>query len=379
MLKIVADENLEYPLELFSQFGEVKLINGRKITNSILKDADALIVRSVTEVNEALMSGTKVKFVGTATIGTDHIDAQYLKSRGIVFASAPGCNSYAVAEYVLSSLLLLAVKDEFSLKNKTIGVVGIGNVGSKVVRFCEALGMKVLKNDPPLYRKGELDTSVELNEILDADIVSIHVPLTFEGEDKTHNLFDLEKLERLKDNSILINTSRGSIVTEKALIGLIDKKNLSVISDVWENEPAINNELLNKAAIGTPHIAGYSLEGKVNGTIMVYEALAEFLCKEKNINISLPPVAHNKLDFDFSESEEAILNKIIKCIYNIESDHKRLLKINTFGFNDSGKYFDKLRKEYPLRREFNNYSVTMNKPDVQTKRKLIALRFAVNV
>jgi erythronate-4-phosphate dehydrogenase len=379
MLKIVADENLEYPLELFSQFGEVKLINGRKITNSVLKNADALIIRSVTEVNETLLSGTKIKFVGTATIGTDHIDYQYLKSREIVFASAPGCNSYAVAEYVLTSLLLLAVKAEFLLKDKTIGVVGIGNVGSKVVRFCEALGMKVLKNDPPLYRKGELDTSVQLNEILDADIVTIHVPLTFEGEDKTHYLFDLERLKRLKDKSILINTSRGSVINENALIDLIDKKNLSVISDVWENEPEINKKLMNKAAIGTPHIAGYSLEGKVNGTLMVYEALAEFLGKEKSINISLPPVVHNKLDFDFSENEEAALNKIIKNIYDIRSDYKRLLKINSYDSNDSGKYFDKLRKEYPLRREFNNYSVSMNKHDDRIKRMLIALRFAVNL
>lgn len=379
MLKIVADENLAYPVELFSQFGEVNLVNGRKITNSILKDTDALIVRSVTEVNESLLDGTKVKFVGTATIGTEHIDTDYLTSRQIAFASAPGCNSYAVAEYVLAAILFLSERNKFLLKDKTIGVVGIGNVGSKVVRFFEALGMKVLKNDPPLYRKGKLSDSVPLNEVLKADIVTIHVPLTFAGKDKTYNLLNAEALNQLKSNSILINTSRGSVIEEKALINSIEAKNLLVILDVWENEPEINIELMKKVIPGTPHVAGYTLEGKVNGTIMVYKAFAEHLAREKNINIKLPKVPDNYFYYNHSSDLETNLNNIIKEIYNIETDHNNLFEIISLDRKDISRHFDRLRKEYPLRREFNNYMIQLSINDIGLAKQLAALRFNVTV
>lgn len=375
MLKIIADENLAYPAELFSQFGNVTLVNGRNIINSSLKDADVLIVRSVTEVNELLLKGTNVKFVGTATIGTDHIDTEYLKSRKIEFASAPGCNSYAVAEYVLSAILYMAVKDKFRLKDKTIGVVGIGNVGSKVVRFCEALGMKVLKNDPPLYRAGKLADSVPLNELLKADIITLHVPLTFEGEDRTYHLLNAETLDQLSENSILINTSRGSVIDEKALIHTIDKKSLRVILDVWENEPAINKVLMSKVTLGTPHIAGYSLEGKVNGTIMVYEALAEYLKKEKNINIKLPLAPDNRFFYNHFSDLETNLNSIVQKIYNIENDHLNLFEIISLDENRIINHFDRLRKDYPLRREFNNYKIGLSEYDSKLSKLLTALRF----
>lgn len=377
MINIVADENLAYPFELFSQFGDVQLINGRKITNSVLKNADALIIRSVTEVNESILTGTNIKFVGTATIGTDHIDTEYLTSKGISFASAPGCNSYAVAEYVIAALLDTAVKNNFSLENKTIGVVGIGNVGSKVVRYCEALGMKVLKNDPPLFRRGKLKDAIQLNDILESDIISLHVPLTIEGEDKTYHLIDKDKLKLLKDNTVLINTSRGAVVDNNALAEIIEQKNLKVILDVWENEPVINNSLVNLVQIGTPHIAGYTLEGKVNGSIMVYEALAEFLGKENTNRINLPGVHHDPIEYDFLMSKEVALNSIIKNIYNIARDHHNFLRINSLMDNGQGKYFDMLRKEYPLRREFNNYSVKLNRSDIAIERILKKLRFTV--
>ncbi len=377
MIKIIADENLAYPVELFSQFGNVQLINGRKITNSVLKNADALIIRSVTEVNKSILTGTNIKFVGTATIGTDHIDTEYLASKGISFASAPGCNSYAVAEYVIAALLDTAVKNNFSLENKTIGVVGIGNVGSKVVRYCEALGMKVLKNDPPLFRQGKLKDAIQLDDILESDIISLHVPLTIEVEDKTYHLIDKDKLKLLKDDTVLINTSRGAVVDNKALAEIIEQKNLKIILDVWENEPDVNNSLVNLVQIGTPHIAGYTLEGKVNGSIMVYEALAEFLGKENPDRINLPGVHHNQFEYDFLMSKEEALNSIIKNIYNIAGDHHNFLRINSLMDNEQGKYFDRLRKEYPLRREFNNYSVKLNRSDIAIERILKKLRFTV--
>lgn len=377
MINIIADENLAYPVELFSQFGNVHLVNGRKITNSILTNADALMIRSVTEVTESLIDGTKIKFVGTATIGTDHIDIDYLKSKGIAFANAPGCNSYAVAEYVTASLIYTAVKNKFSLKDKTIGVVGIGNVGSKVARFCEALGMNVLKNDPPLCKQGKLSDSMPLNRLLGADIISLHVPLTFEGEDKTYHLFDEEKLGLLKSNTLLINTSRGAVIDNEALIRITNKKKLNVVLDVWENEPDILNDLVNNVLIGTPHIAGYTLEGKVNGSIMILKALADFLGKESYVNINLPEVIDNLHDYDFSGNSEAELYKIINRIYNIGDDHSKLISINSLPGKDRGRYFDKLRKEYPLRREFNNYKVKLNMPKPAIEKMLRDLRFTV--
>lgn len=377
MLNIIADENLAYPVELFSQFGDVQLINGRKITKSVLKYADALIIRSVTEVNESFLTGTNIKFVGTATIGIDHIDTEYLASKGISFASAPGCNSYAVAEYIIAALFDTAVKNNFSLENKTIGVVGIGNVGSKVVRYCEALGMKVLKNDPPLFRQGKLEDAIQLNDILESDIISLHVPLTIEGEDKTYHLIDKDKLKLLKDNTVLINTSRGAVVDNNALAEIIEQKNLKIILDVWENEPDIDNSLVSLVQIGTPHIAGYTLEGKVNGSIMVYEALAEFLGKENPNSINLPKVHHDQIEYDFLMSKEEALNSIIKNIYNIAGDHNNFLRLNSLMDNERGKYFDKLRKEYPLRREFNNYSVKLNRSDITIEKIIRKLRFTV--
>jgi erythronate-4-phosphate dehydrogenase len=377
-MKIVADENLAYPMELFSQFGDVELFSGRNITNSVLKNADALIIRSVTEVNESLLRGTKISFVGTATIGTDHIDVEFLRYNGIAFASAPGCNSYAVAEYVIASLLFISAENNWPLKDKTIGVVGVGNVGSKVVSFCEALGMKVLKCDPPLYRQGKLTDYVPLNQILDSDIITLHVPLTFESEDRTFHLLDEKKLSSIKNNTILINTSRGAVIDNNSLIKLIYDKKFKVILDVWENEPDISEMLVNQVVIGTPHIAGYTIEGKVNGTIMVCEALSDFLGKKRSIFVKLPEINSKEKHFNLSGYSEKNLHEIIKHIYNIESDHKKLIGINALPHNHRGNYFDKLRKGYPLRREFNNYCIKLHNPGTEIKKLLKALRFDVS-
>lgn len=375
MFNIVADENLAFPVELFSQFGNVELINGRLITKAVLKNADALIIRSVTQVNESLLEGTNVKFVGTATIGTDHLDIGYLKSKGITVVSSPGCNSYAVAEYVITSLINAAIKNNFSLIGKTIGVVGVGNVGSKVVSFCEAIGMHVLKNDPPLFRQGKLTDNLSFNDILDADIISFHVPLTYEGNDKTYHLLNENKLKLLNNNTILINTSRGSVIDEKDLIEFVQKKNLTLILDVWEEEPEINKKLAEQVFIGTPHIAGYTLEGKVNGSLMVYETLADYLGVAKSVHISLPLVSENKFDFDFSAPEDLALFKIIKNIYDVEEDHKKFLELKKLDKKEIGKYFDILRKDYPLRREFDSYSIKLKYPSLRIEKLLKDLRF----
>ncbi len=378
MLKIIVDENIVFAKEAFGLLGDVKLLSGREINNNSLKDCDILIVRSVTRVDEALLKNTPIKFVGTATIGTDHIDLDYLKENEIAFADAKGCNAFSVAEYLIAALLKIADRQKFSIKEKTIGIVGVGNVGSKVAKFAEALGMKVLLNDPPLKRKGDLREFVELDKILSADIITLHVPLNLNGIDKTYHLFDMEKLNELKDEAILINTSRGSVVDNKDLLEVIDKKKLKVVLDVWENEPEINLNLLNKVVIGTPHIAGYSLEGKINGTEMIFNALCNYLNVSVNFNFKKDPLENSILNFNESFSFEENLGNIISNIYPIDRDDKNMRKAETLNIEERSKYFDLLRKNYPVRREFDNYTIKTSKVNTAIIKALKDLRFNIS-
>lgn len=378
MLKLIVDENIAFAGTAFNQFGSVTLLHGREITNSVLKDADVLIVRSITNVNEELLKNTPVKFVGTATIGTDHIDLDYLKNNNIAFADAKGCNAYSVAEYVVASILNLSIKFYFSLKDKSIGIVGVGNVGSKVAMFAEALGMKVLLNDPPLQRVGDKRTFVELDEILTADIITLHVPLNLTGIDKSYHLFDKENLNGIKDKTILINTSRGSVFNNAELLNVIEKKKLKVVLDVWEIEPNINVELLNKVLIGTPHIAGYSFEGKVNGTKMIYNSLCKFLDVDKIFLFEKEAAQNSFKCFEESKNVEAGLEKLISSIYSINDDDERMRKMLTMNEDERIKYFDLQRKNYPKRREFNNYSVNTKSLSEEGKNFLKKLRFNIS-
>ncbi|MBT8386806.1 MAG: 4-phosphoerythronate dehydrogenase, partial [Ignavibacteria bacterium] len=278
-MNIVVDENIAYAKEVFSKFGDVHLADGRRITNQQLKNVDALIVRSITNVNRNLLDGTKVKFVGTATIGCDHVDLNYLKKKNISFADAKGCNADSVAEYVFTALLKIAANENLMLNKKSIGVVGIGNIGSRIVKIAQALGMSVLKNDPPLERKGIGIKYVSLDEILQADIITLHVPLNKGGRDNTVHLLNKDNLNQIRNGAIIINTSRGVVIDNDALYNITRSKRLFNILDVWENEPSVSIGLLNMTQIATAHIAGYSLEGKLNGTKMICEALYSFMGK----------------------------------------------------------------------------------------------------
>lgn len=373
-MKIVADENVAFAEEAFSKFGDVRLMQGREIDQSVLKDADALIVRSITKIDKALLEGASVSFVGTATIGIDHVDLDYLNDRSIGFADAKGCNADAVAEYVFTALFAAAVKQKISVKDKTIGVVGVGNIGSRIVKLAEAYGMKVLMNDPPRQKK-ELNTAfVPLEEILSADIITIHTPLTYEGDDKTFHLFNRSNLVHLKEGMIFINASRGEVVDNAALSNLLDEKKPTVILDVWENEPNIDKGLIKKVLFATPHVAGYSLEGKINGTKMMVEAMNKFFNKNILWQPELPQCENSEIEILQASSSEAVLHSIFNKIYNIEEDSKPL-KI-FFGDKESrGKYFDLLRKEYPLRREFTNYSIKTKILPEELTEFLRALRF----
>ena len=378
-MKLVVDENIAFAEEAFSQFGDVLLFSGRKITNDILSNADALIVRSITNVDENLLQNTNIKFVGTATIGTDHFDTNYLNENNIVFADARGCNADSVAEYVFTALLKIAVDNKFTLKNRSIGIIGIGNIGSRVVKYAEALGLIIYKNDPPKQCAGEGSNYVSLEEALQANIVTLHVPLNKTGIDKTFHLFDEKKLNELKNNTIIINSSRGAVVDNKALLDIIDKKHFKVILDVWEDEPLINNDLLQKVFIGSAHISGYSLEGKVNGTKMIYDALCRFTSQLNDWEPKLPTVENNVIDMSSTKNLEEKLHLIFKQIYNVGKDDSEMREMIGMDNDSRAAHFDNLRKEYPLRREFNNYTVIIRREDKKLGEILHELRFKVQV
>jgi len=376
-MKITIDENIANAEEVFSGLGITGLLPGREITNETLKDSDVLIVRSITNVNEELLRGTKVKFVGTATIGSDHIDTGYLFKNNIAFADAKGCNAEAVKEYVFAALTEAANRKNLKFKDLSLGIIGAGNIGSRVVKCAEVLGIRTILNDPPLQRKTGDKIYKDLDTALQADVITLHVPLNKEGTDKTFHLFDYERLNRLKENSVLINSSRGSVIHNEALEKIINKKNLTVILDVWENEPEINSSLLEKVFIGTPHIAGYSYEGKINGTMMIYSALCRFLNKEEDYFVKMPQVENPLIELNNFESIEAGVKGIFRKIYDIRKDDSSLRKIITDLQDDRKKYFDKLRRDYPLRREFINYTIKVPEEHKELRNILQVFRFKV--
>lgn len=376
-MNLIIDENIVFAREAFSHFGKVILVDGRTLTNKDVKDADALIVRSITRVDEELLSKSKVQFIGTATIGTDHIDLGYLKSKNISFADAKGCNADSVAEYVFTALLKIASEKNISLREKTIGVVGIGNIGSRVVRLAESLGMKVMKNDPPLERKGIGKNYVSLEEILNADIITLHVPLSFEGIDKTFHLLNENNLKEIKRDAIIINTSRGAVIDNKSLLDETISKDFKLVLDVWEEEPLVNINLLAKTKIASAHIAGYSYEGKVNGTKMIYDALCRFTNTKPEWTPELPFIKSFNLKLPDFKSDEEKLYKLFSSIYDIANDDARLREISSYKMNERAGYFDLLRKNYPVRREFSNFTIHISEKEIHLKTILESFRFKV--
>ncbi|HLB74875.1 MAG TPA: 4-phosphoerythronate dehydrogenase, partial [Sedimentisphaerales bacterium] len=275
-MKIVADANIPYVRECFSSIGDVEVVGGREITSDAIGDADVLLVRSITPVNARLLAGSRVKFVGTATIGFDHVDSDYLRRNNIAFASAPGSNANSAAEYVIAAILEIAQKHHIDLEGKSIGIIGVGNVGSRVAKKCRTLGLELRLNDPPLQRQTGDPNYLPLGNLLDCDFLTLHTPLTFEGKDKTYHLADEAFFKSLRKNCVFINASRGAVVDSAALIATIKMGRLQgVVLDVWENEPNIDTELLKMVDIGTPHVAGYSLDGKIAGMIIIYRAVCK--------------------------------------------------------------------------------------------------------
>ncbi len=362
-MKIIADENIPFVVECFSSIGEVKAVSGRKITAEIVADADCLLVRSITPVGAELLADSSVRFVGTATIGFEHVNVDFLRSRGIGFASAPGSNANSVAEYIVVALLSVGKKCGIELAGKSIGIVGVGNVGSRVEKKCAALGMKVYLNDPPLHRQTMNDKYLPLEELFDCDFITLHTPLTFEGVDKTFHLANETLFKSLKDGCVFINTARGAVAETNAIKAAIKSGKLKATAlDVWEDEPDIDCELLRMVDIGTPHIAGYSFDGKVAGMMMIYEAVCKYfgLKAEKKAEDFLPEPDVKQIVIDAAGGEEQeILNQTVQQVYAINRDDFNTREILMVPENSRGRFFDDLRKNYPVRREFQNTRIVM--------------------
>jgi len=360
-VKILVDENMPYARELFSRLGEVKAIPGRPIPLAELDEADALMVRSVTKVNETLLAGKGIKFVGTATAGTDHVDDAWLAQAGIGFSAAPGCNAIAVVEYVFSSLLILGERDGFALQDRTVGIVGVGNVGGRLQKRLEALGIRTLLCDPPRADRGDEGDFCTLDELVEqADVITFHTPLFKDGAYKTFHLADEALIRRLKPGTILINACRGPVVDNAALLKCLEEgQNLSVVLDVWEPEPDLNVALLNRVDVATAHIAGYTLEGKARGTTQVFEAYSAFIGSAQQVALDtlLPAPEFGRITLH-GPLDESSLKRLVHLVYDVRRDDALLRKVAGIPGE-----FDKLRKHYLERREWSSLYVICDDAD----------------
>jgi erythronate-4-phosphate dehydrogenase len=354
----VVDENIPGAQEAFGRLATVRTVPGRSLRRDDLRDADALIVRSVTRVDRDLLHGTPVRFVGTATVGVDHVDRAYLAEAGIGFASSAGCNSRSVVEYVITVLLEIAVAHDITLAGKTLGIVGHGNIGSRLAKVAPILGLNVLVNDPPLERAGHPGPFITLEHLLQhSDFVTFHVPKITTGPDRTIGLIDSARLAAMKPTAWLINGSRGDVVVGDDLKSALAARRIAgAVLDVWEREPAIDRELMDAVFLATPHIAGYSMEGKMNGTTMMHDAAAAHFQLDDPWRPTMPPVPNSKVPLEATNLQPALL-AAARASYPIRSDDARLREGRSLPPEQWRLHFDRLRREYPVRREFANYTV----------------------
>jgi len=372
-MKIIADNKIPFLRGALEPYAEVIYLPGKETTAEVVRDADALITRTRTACNASLLAGSSVKVIATATIGFDHIDTAWCEANGIIWRNAPGCNSWSVKQYVTALLLALARKRGLSLEGMTLGVVGVGNVGSKVAEAASILGMKVLLNDPPRERKEGHEGFVSLDELIgQSDIITLHVPLQKEGQDATWHLFDAERLAGMRSSQILINSSRGPVVDNKALKAALKAKGLKAAClDVWEGEPDLDPELVGLLDFSTPHIAGYSADGKANGTTASVRTVAEVLgLPLADWKASGIPAPVQSLEFELDadkKSMQDVLTEAVLHTYDISADSEALRA-------DLGA-FERLRGDYPIRREFTSFTVKLRGGSPQMAAKLTELGF----
>lgn len=360
-MRIVADENIPVA-DVFARHGELKRLPGRALATADVRDADALIVRSVTRVDAALLQGSNVRFVGTCTIGTDHLDTAWLADNGIAWSNAPGCNARSVVEYVLAALRLLSMRRQAALAQRCFGIVGAGEVGQRLANVFSGLGWPVLLCDPPRQHGSKApgvsgcygQQFVSLDELLQrCDVICLHTPLTLDGDWPTRHLLGESQLARLRPGSWLINAGRGPVIDNTALLGTLRQRDdLAVVLDVWEHEPVVDPQLAALCELATPHIAGYSLDGKIRGTEMIYRAFCRHFGLEEGAPIVYPAAEISSLAAGGSLTAAQLLQRLPALFYDPLTDDAALRA--TLLLDDAGQRaaaFDRLRKQYPVRRE----------------------------
>lgn len=346
-MKVIVDNKIPYIKESIERLAEeVVFLPGNRFTKEAVRDADALIIRTRTHCNRELLENSRVRFIATATIGYDHIDTEYCKEAGITWTNAPGCNAASVAQYIHSALLLLQKKKGLNLNKARIGIIGVGNVGKRVKEVAESLGMEVLLNDPPRQEREGGEGFTDLITIAqECDVITFHTPLNREGKYRTYHLADDAFFSSLSRKPFIINTSRGEVIKTQALLNALEQEQIAdAVIDVWEHEPDIDLTLLYKVFLGTPHIAGYSADGKANATRMSLEAFCDFFHLPKEFRME-PPQPEQPL-IEASTEEDAYL-----CMYNPERDSEAL--------KSNPSLFESLRGNYPLRREKEAYTVRL--------------------
>lgn len=372
-MRIVADENIPM-LEVFATHGQLRRVPGRSLDRAVLADAEVLLVRSVTEVDQALLAGSKVKFVGTCTIGTDHLDLDYLAANGIGWANAPGCNARGVVDYVLGALLALAERDGVDLAQRCYGVVGAGQVGERLVQVLRGLGWQVLVCDPPRQQQ-EGGDYVDLKTLLArCDVLSLHTPLTALGDHPTQHLIAAEQLQHLKTGSWLINASRGAVIDNAALkTFLTQRPDVRAVLDVWEGEPQVDVGLAEQCEIATAHIAGYSLDGKIRGTAQIYHTFCEYFAITEKAEIHFPEQTLQGMQLAGHTAAAEAIRVLCRAVYDPRADDAAF-RISLQGAAEARRAaFDQLRKAYPVRRELPDLQVHVSQPSAELQRLLTAL------
>ncbi|MDX1816798.1 MAG: 4-phosphoerythronate dehydrogenase PdxB [Marinobacter sp.] len=382
---IVADENIPLLDSFFGDIGDIRRVPGRSMSSEDVRDADILLVRSVTRVGRELLEGSRVRFVGTATIGTDHVDVDWLREQGIYFSAAPGCNANSVAEYVLSTLSLYAERKGLAdWSDLSVGIVGVGNVGGQLASILGRLGFEVRLCDPPREEQ-EADQAgefVSLAEALECDVVTLHTPLTRSSEHATYHMIGASALATLTSDQLLINSGRGEVVDGAALKQRLLSGDAPLVAlDVWEREPRIEPELVDLVWQATPHIAGYSLEGKVQGTEMVYRALSQFLGLpvRKKAGQFLPEPPLNKVSFTGSVEEGQAIRIALRSCYDPRQDDARLRLAMTGSLEERAEAFDRLRRDYPVRRECSSLKVQLKGSSRSLQDKFRAIGFKLKI
>jgi len=374
-MRIVADENIPMVNEYFGQYGEITRLAGRSISPEDVMSADILLVRSVTEVNERLLRGASVKFVGSATIGEDHIDTSYLKGQGVAYSNAPGANATSVVEYVFAAIIEWCCLKGRVLDSLSIGIIGVGSIGKELARVSKALGLDVFCYDPPqnIGASGQVPSAV-----MRADIISIHTPLTTEGSDPTYHLVDDEFLNALSSKQLLINSSRGAVVNNDQLTHFLSERSetVDVVLDVWEGEPSVNLTLVDQVLLATPHIAGYSFDGKVQATAMLAQSYAQLFAKPY-IGPSSSNVGNDREAFGIPAHLSLLhgLSQAVRYAFDIRIDDRKMRRLKSLSC--SGSSFDSYRKNYPKRREFSCFQFNYSPDQEQLAQQLKVMGFHI--